>query len=248
VRDYRIGQIQKMTNVSVYRDSRLSADDVLQFGFAHVAIATGARWRRDAVARFHTLPIAIDGAMPVLTPDDLMAGQKLSGHVVIYDDDHYYLGSVLAELVVQQGCTVTFATPSAKVAEWSVNTLEQGLIQTRLLNLGVNVQVTRAVMDVAGDHVMLACTYTGRREAVPCDALLMVTSRLPNDQLYLDLKARATEWADHGITSVKAIGDANAPAAIAWATYAGHRYAEELDEPDIGDALPFRREVARIRT
>ena len=40
----------------------------------------------------------------------------------------------------------------------------------------------------------------------------------------------------------KLIGDvANAP--IAWATYAGHRYANELDEDDIGDALPFRREL-----
>jgi dimethylamine/trimethylamine dehydrogenase len=43
------------------------------------------------------------------------------------------------------------------------------------------------------------------------------------------------------------IGDANAPAAIAWATYAGHRYAEELDAAPLGDALPFRREVAQIR-
>ena len=37
---------------------------------------------------------------------------------------------------------------------------------------------------------------------------------------------------------------ANAP--IAWATYAGHRYARELDTPDIGDALPFRREVTQL--
>jgi dimethylamine/trimethylamine dehydrogenase len=75
----------------------------------------------------------------------------------------------------------------------------------------------------------------------------MVTARLPEDQLYLDLKAREAEWTDHGIRSVKVIGDANAPAAIAWATYAGHRYAEELDEADIGDALPFRREVAGLK-
>ncbi|RUW85066.1 hypothetical protein EOA29_06590 [Mesorhizobium sp. M1E.F.Ca.ET.063.01.1.1] len=37
-----------------------------------------------------------------------------------------------------------------------------------------------------------------------------------------------------------------APGPIAWATYAGHRFARELDEPDIGDALPFRREVAAL--
>ena len=42
------------------------------------------------------------------------------------------------------------------------------------------------------------------------------------------------------------IGDANAPGPIAWATYAGHRYARELDEQDIGDALPFRREITDL--
>ena len=64
--------------------------------------------------------------------------------------------------------------------------------------------------------------------------------------MWRDLKARETEWADAGIKSVKLIGDANAPGPIAWATYAGHRYARELDGPDIGDALPFRREVASL--
>ena len=77
--------------------------------------------------------------------------------------------------------------------------------------------------------------------------MAMVTARLPSDGLYLDLKARSGEWADNGIRSVKVIGDANAPAALAWATYAGHRYAEELDEPDRGDGLPFRREVAALK-
>ena len=76
---------------------------------------------------------------------------------------------------------------------------------------------------------------------------MLVTARLPNDQLYHDLTARAAEWADNGLWSVKLVGDANAPAAIAWATYAGHRYAEELDVPDRGDALPFRREVATLK-
>jgi dimethylamine/trimethylamine dehydrogenase len=46
--------------------------------------------------------------------------------------------------------------------------------------------------------------------------------------------------------SLKLIGDAAAPGPIAWATYAGRRYAEELDAPDIGDALPFRRELAEL--
>ncbi|MCC7482004.1 MAG: NADH:flavin oxidoreductase, partial [Hyphomicrobiales bacterium] len=189
----------------------------------------------------------IDAAMPVFTPDDLMDGQRPIGHVVVYDDDHYYMGSVLAELLVQNGNRVTFLTPSAKAAEWSFNTLEQGLIQSRLLELGVEVRVTRAVTEVKAGSVAASCTYTGRVEEIACDAVLMVTSRLPNDNLYTDLMAQEAKWADCGIQSVKAIGDAQAPAAIAWATYAGHRYAEEFETADTGDALPFKREVAGLK-
>ena len=247
VRDYRAGQIGKMSNVNVYRDSKLSADDILEFGFEHVAIAAGATWRRDGIARYNLLPIVIDAAMPVFTPDDLMDGQRPIGHVVVYDDDHYYMGSVLAELLVQNGNRVTFLTPSAKAAEWSFNTLEQGLIQSRLLELGVEVRVTRAVTEVKAGGVAASCTYTGRVEEIACDAVLMVTSRLPNDNLYTDLMAQEAKWADCGIQSVKAIGDAQAPAAIAWATYAGHRYAEEFETADTGDALPFKREVAGLK-
>lgn len=74
----------------------------------------------------------------------------------------------------------------------------------------------------------------------------MVSSRLEQNTVYLDLKAREAEWADAGIKSVRLIGDANAPGPIAWATYAGHRFARELDGEDIGDALPFRREITEL--
>jgi dimethylamine/trimethylamine dehydrogenase len=246
VRDYRVGQIQKMPNVQIYLNSKLSADEVLEFGFDHVAIATGSEWRRDGVARFQTRPISIDPAMPIFTPDDLMAGRLPEGEVLLYDDDHYYMGGVLAELLVKNGNKVCFVSPSIRVSDWSYNTLEQAFIQKRLIELGIDIHVTRGLMSVARDHVEVACTYSARRSQIACDAVLMVTARLPNDALYLDLKARQAAWRDAGISSVKLIGDANAPAPIAWATYAGHRYAEELDAPDIGDAVPFRRELAQL--
>lgn len=248
VRDYRAGQIAKFSNVTVYRDSRLTADDILDFGFEHVAIATGADWRRDGVARYNLLPIPVSQEAIVMTPDDIMAGQRPKGRVVIHDDDHYYLAGVLAELLVAEGTKVTFVTPSAKVSEWAGNTLEQGRIQSRLMSLGVSLELSQAVTAVKQGSVEATCTYTGRTRDLPCDATVLVTARLPRDQLYLDLRNREAEWADRGIRSVKVIGDANAPAAIAWATYAGHRYAEELDMPPIGDSLPFRREIAALKS
>ena len=245
--DYRQGQLQKMPNVEVYFDSRLSADQVLGFGFEHVAIATGAHWRRDAVARFHLRPIPTDEAMPIYTPDDLMAGRLPSGgRVVVYDDDHYYMGGVLAELLVRNGCGVSFVTPAARVSEWATNTLEQAIIQRRLIDLDVDIHTSHALSAVHADSAEIACSYSDRRSELAADALLMVSSRIGNDGLFQDLQAREDEWADAGIASVKLFGDAESPAPIAWATYAGHRYARELDEADIGDALPFRREIAEL--
>ncbi|PZR01041.1 MAG: NADH:flavin oxidoreductase [Cereibacter sphaeroides] len=245
VADYRVGQIAPMANVSTYFESRLTAEDVLEFGFQHIAIATGATWRSDVVARYHLGPIEIIG-IPVFNPDDLMGGKVPQGRVVLYDDDHFYMGSVLAELLVSKGCEVEFVTPAAKVAEWTENTLEQRFIQTRLMELGVRLHLNHAPISFGSGGAKLACTYTGREREIEAEAAVFVTSRIAEDVLYQSLKARQADWAAAGIESVKVIGDADAPAPIAWATYAGRRYAEELDEPDPGDALPFRREIAEL--
>jgi dimethylamine/trimethylamine dehydrogenase len=247
VRDYRVAQLHKLPNVEVYYDSELSAGQVLEFGFEHVAVATGATWRRDGVARTRLEPIPVDGDMAVTTPDDLMAGRLPAGkRIVLYDDDHYYMGGVLAELLVRGGREVVLVTPAADVSNWTHNTLEQKRIQTRLLDLGVHIQPQRSVSAIAAGAVETTCVFTGRRQETPCDGVVLVTARLPEDGLYLELKAREDAWAAAGIGSVQVLGDACAPGTIAMAVYAGHRYAEELDGPDIGDAVPFRREITEL--
>ncbi|QYK42693.1 MAG: FAD-dependent oxidoreductase [Paracoccaceae bacterium] len=248
VADYRTGQLAPLTNAEIYRDSRLTADDVLAMGAEHVAIATGARWRRDAVARLHLHPIPTDAAMPVWSPDDLMVGQgPVAGRVMIYDDDHFYMGSVMAEVLVARGCRVDFVTPAAKVAEWAENTLEQTVIMRRLLELGVRIHTGKAPEAIGAGEVTLGCTWTGATTGMAADAVVMVTSRIPQDALYQDLRGRQTEWRDAGVMSVRLIGDAAAPGPIAWATYAGRRFAEEIDaEDDRGDTPAFRREVAAL--
>ncbi|MFN7223028.1 MAG: FAD-dependent oxidoreductase [Paracoccaceae bacterium] len=248
VADYRTGQLAPLTNAEIYRDSRLTVNDVLAMGAQHVAIATGASWRRDAVARLHLRPIPTDVAMPVFSPDDIIDGRgPMGARVVLYDDDHFYMGSVIAEVLVARGCAVDFVTPATKVAEWSENTLEQAIIMRRLLELGVSVHASKAPEAITATEVTLGCTWTGADTTLKADAVVMVTSRLPHDHLYHDLRTRQDEWADAGILSVKLIGDAAAPGPIAWATYAGRRFAEELDLPDDrGDTPAFRREVAAL--
>ena len=111
---------RKLPNVEVALESEVTADEVRAYGFDHVAVATGARWRADGVGRRHTRPIPTRPCVEVLTPDDLIAGARPAGErVVLYDDDHYYLGGVLAELLAAEGKQVTLVTPAALVSEWT---------------------------------------------------------------------------------------------------------------------------------
>ena len=246
VQDYRQYQLSQMPNVEIYFDSELGADEILEFGFENVAIATGSRWRRDGVARQHVVPMPIAPGMDVYTPDDLMEGRVPSGRVVLFDDDHYYMGGVLAELLVQQGATVTLVTPAAFVSEWSQNTLEQAEIHKRLADLGVDILLNRGVEELLPGVARTRCVYSDQSRDIEADAVVLVTCREPQDRIWRALKSRQAEWREQGILSLKVIGDAEAPGPIAWATYAGHRFARELDGPDIGDDLPFRREVTQL--
>jgi len=247
VADYREYQLSQKANVEIYLDNRLDADDILEFGFEHVVLATGSKWRADGVSRHHVVPIPNDDSMPVYTPDDLLEGRLPSGRVVLYDDDHYYMGGVLAELLVDNGVGVTLVTPAAYVSEWTNNTLEQAAIHARLAGLGVEIRLNRAVAGIDAGEVETECVFSGQRDRCRADAVVMVASRVGDDALWQALCTREADWERHGIKSIKLIGDAESPAPIAWATYAGHRYARELDTADIGDALPFRREIAQLK-
>ena len=247
VADYREHQIRQKPNVEIYLESALDENALLEFGFQHICLATGAEWRKDGVSRQHLVPLPIDKSMPIYTPDDLMNGKKPTGKVVLYDDDHYYMGGVLAELLVQAGCQVVLLTTSAQLSEWTSNTLEQHAIHKRLAEMGVEIILNRGVVAINQGEVLSNCVFTDKVQSFACDAVAMVASRVENNALYHAVKAREPDWADAGIQSVQIIGDANAPAPIAWAVYAGHRYARLLDdETQPRDDPSFRREVTAL--
>ena len=243
VRDYRLNQLNKMQNVEIYRASPVTAEQVLQFGAARVVLATGSIWRRDGIGRANTRPVpGLDRAGRVFTPEDLMAGLEPIGHVVVFDDDHYYLGGILAEKLRLDGLAVTLVTPADKVSAWTANTLEQHTIQKHLLALGVDIATGRNLVEFDGASVTLQCTYSERHFSLPADSVVTVTSRLPNDELARALDGMNDAATQAGIASVNSIGDCLAPSTIAAAVYAGHRYAREFDRP-MSDTGEFRREL-----
>ena len=246
VREYRVEQLNKLANVQVYLASAMTAQDILDTGANRIVIATGSRWRRDGVARYHRAPIGELDTAAVFTPDDVMEGAEIAGPVLLYDDDHYYMGGVVAEKLRLRGLEVTLATPAPLVSAWTVNTLEQTRIQRRLLETGVRVCANEALVAFRDGEATLACAFTGNLRQVPARSVVMVTSRAQTDGLYQELLARADDWPMAGVKTVECIGDAVAPGTIAAAVFSGHRYARELDRAPWGDEVPFLRENAEL--
>jgi dimethylamine/trimethylamine dehydrogenase len=245
VRDYRVAQIQRMANVQVYLESRLDAPQVLDFGFPRIVLATGGSWRRDGVGRHRNEPVPGIAEANVYAPQDIFAGAQPAGPVVIYDDDHYYLGGVLAEKLRLDGLEVTLVTPGADVSKWTRATLEQEWVEERLYRLGVDIIEKHGLAAAARDAVRIRHIQSGRERALACASLVVVTMRLPNDALYHALMADPERLRVAGIRSVARIGDCLAPSTIAAAVYAGHRSAREMDAPPV-EGVPFKREMIAL--
>jgi dimethylamine/trimethylamine dehydrogenase len=228
VRDWRVTQLERMGNVSIYRESTLEAEHVLEFGASHVAIATGSAWRRDGVGRASGFALPGFDASGVFTPDDLMSGRMpAEGPVIIWDDDHYYMGGVLAEMCRARGLDLTLVTPAAMVSAWTVNTLESLPIAKRIARLGIEVIPYTSVVAFDGTKAQIVNDLTGETRELPCASLVTVTARLPVDGLFEQLRDR---WQEAGIASLTRIGDCWAPSTIQQAVYSGHKWARELDE------------------
>jgi len=75
----------------------------------------------------------------------------------------------------------------------------------------------------------MTSAYTDQEQSIRVDALVMVTARQPNDTLYQTLSERLQQESSADVSTLHRIGDCEAPAIIAAAVYAGHRFARELD-------------------
>jgi len=146
----------------------------------------------------------------------------------VFDDDHYYMGSVLAEELVARGAEVVFVTPENLVSAWGVMTDEQHRVQQRLIQLGVEIITAHGLDKFDGSKACLSCVYTEQPREITADALVLVTSRTPNDDLYKEIASTMGSDSSESIPTLDKIGDCDAPAIIAAAVYAGHRYAREL--------------------
>ena len=159
----------------------------------------------------------------MFTPDEVLDGAELHGPVVIYDIDHYYMGSCLAELLRARDLDVTLVTTANAVSAWTFMNNEMADIRQRMIELGVNIILESAVAEFCDGMVRLRSIYSGGPSRdVECASLVVAGKKLANDSLFTELK-------DADLGNLHRIGDCSVPGAIAHAVYSGHECARSID-------------------
>ena len=240
VMDYRLYQLRQLPNVSLYAESEITEENIVEVDTDHIVVATGANWRNDGLGSTSYAPLP-GFAEHALNPTDIMIGTEVGHSVVVYDDDHYYMGNVIAAHLASQGVTVHLVCPLPTIGEWMGYTLEQPRMIEQMVELGVHLYPNTVASAWNGSALSVTRADTG--QALPDIAghsLINVSARTPRESLLNELKNQP-ELAPR----ISAIGDCVAPNIIQSAVFSGHAEARRLigDVPESG---PYKRETPML--
>lgn len=242
--DYRKVQLAKLANVEVHTGVRLSATAVRDYGADLVVIATGARWAGDGLNAATHLPIpGADASRPhVLTPEQVMVlGKRPPGRrVIVYDVEGYFMAPGIAEKLALEGYQVELITVLEQISPYSDETLEGPQLRQHLHDVGVNLRRAVSLDEIHQGGVV--CSTFGDRIELEAEAVILVTQRLSNEELYQQLRPLGDDLRAAGVQALYRIGDCIAPRLLAEVTFDGHRLGREIDSDDPAIPLPYHRE------
>lgn len=248
--DYRRMKLSRLKNLDIVTRTRLSAEDVLDYGAQIVVTATGSHWSKNGWNRIDRGPIpGADASLPfILTPEQIMVEGKpvVGDRVLVYDFEGYFMGATLAEQLAREGYRVSLVTPFPGVGPTMDFTGENLFFVPQLNRLGVEIYAGHFVTEIEEEAVS---GFRGLTPDTPvvwrADSVVLVTSRQPNDAIYTELKDAPDNLQAHGVEAVYRIGDCFAPRIyVADAIFDGHRLAREIDSPNPAEPLPYLRERA----
>ncbi len=243
--NWRAVQLDKLRNVEVITQSELTAEDIREYGAEIVVVATGARWATDGLNAFTHEPITgADASLPhLLTPEQIMLEGKVphGKRVVVYDAEGYFTAAGLAEKLAGEGFYVELVTCLELIAPVTDETLEGPMLRQHLHDVGVRQRRGFIATEIEEGGIRGTDEF-GEPLELEADAVVLVTQRLSNEALYLELARDPEALSSEGISALYRIGDCVAPRIVAEAAFDGHRLAREIDSDDPATPLPYRRE------
>ncbi|MEE9299569.1 MAG: FAD-dependent oxidoreductase [Alphaproteobacteria bacterium] len=267
VTTYRQIQLDKLKNVETHTGvGHMSAEDILGYGADKVVLATGSRWAMDGFSGVTMAPVeGVDaGLAQFATPEQVMAGKEIGERVIVLDADGFITGLAMAEMMADQGKDVHIVTQLGSIYGYGHFTGESPNVHRMMHEKGIHEHTLHWVEKVeVGNTVKVTAYYVYRdgyrRSTEPqkgrparhvgtdvitleCDSVILCTSRVSNNGLYKELKARKADWAGEGLQAVYRTGDCYAPRLIPETIFDAHRIAREFESDDPQHPLPFIRE------
>ncbi len=212
-------------DVDVRLSTKATKDSVLAEGADVVVTATGALYATGGQTGLR--PGTLSGSeqdFVVTLEDILLHGQRLSGRVVVLDEEGLHAASGVAQLLAEEGAEVELVTRRPMTAE-TLNTAESSFVRRKLREAGVKSSTLTSIEFVGDQSVTLMDFEAAQTREVEVDWVVLATTRRPVDDLYRSL--------DGAVPFVYLVGDALAPRRLRDATYEAHRFAHAIGEPDM---------------
>jgi 2,4-dienoyl-CoA reductase-like NADH-dependent reductase (Old Yellow Enzyme family) len=178
--DYYRRQLARL-GVDTRLRARATADGVRAERPDAVVVATGSR--------APSPNLALDG-LPVMSADDVLAGRRAEGRVLVWDDDGRFRGPGAALLLARHGAQVEIVTPELHVG-LKLDPSNIVPFYRHLFEAGIALTPNHEVSGAAGRGVRLRNVFTRREvERTPVDAVVFSSlRRVPDDALYHALAA-----------------------------------------------------------
>jgi dimethylamine/trimethylamine dehydrogenase len=246
ITNYRQIQLDKLRNVEIHLNSRLTAQDVLEYGAEIVIVATGCHFATDGLNPATHAPIeGADASLDwQLTPDQVAKGSKQIGQrVLVLENEGYYMGASVAQKLAGEGKDVQLLTQVGDIAGYMEYTLEAPMLHRDLHRLGVGIHPYTMLEKIEpGACHAYNIWNPAHKEVFEVDTVVLCTQRISDHELYHELKSDKAALEREGIEAVYLLGDAAAPRMLVDSIFDGHRLAREIDSPNPAMPLPFIRE------
>jgi mycofactocin system FadH/OYE family oxidoreductase 2 len=189
-----------------------------------VVVATGAVPARTGFTSVLPLVERVKGIEQphVLDGWDVLAGDGPSaGRVLVLDDSGGRYAAGVAEVLLDRGCAVELVSRFSALFPRLQETLESGLVCSRLLGKGLSYRLHRWARRIGRAEVEVVELHTGGHETLqPVDAVVLATPPRADDALFAALRGAGPP--------VHRIGDCVAPRRLDHAIYEGYLAGREL--------------------
>jgi 2,4-dienoyl-CoA reductase-like NADH-dependent reductase (Old Yellow Enzyme family) len=160
-----------------------------------LVLATGATWQKSGLNGLDFREAPGWEQPHVLSLTDALSGAvEVGERVLIYDLKGFVEAPGVAELLAGGAREVEIVTPFPKLGTAQLDlTLQWSYVMSRLLAAAVKITPDTMVEGIEGRAVKLTNVHSGERRAITVDHVVIISGRVPDDQLYRALASGALE-------------------------------------------------------